>query len=255
MEPLIPESSARAMVRLLGETAANEGTHADKKRFLMDGLCRLIGADAWAWSLNCNLVPGEAESYVSLLHGGFDEDRLAKMIVATEHPHTALAMRRFYQRLADADGLLTMARHEVDADGLAESGDYGERWMAADIGPMLLAAYRVDERSASGLVIYRRHGAPRFSELETRMTHIILEEVPWLHLSGWPEDRGVTVPRLSPRQRTVMNLLLDGMSRKSIANYLGIAENTVSGYVKEIYRHFRVSSQPELMHKFMMGKR
>ncbi len=54
----ILESDARTMVRLLGETAALDGGHAEKKRFLMRGLCNLIRADAWVWTLGCDIRPG-----------------------------------------------------------------------------------------------------------------------------------------------------------------------------------------------------
>lgn len=35
---------------------------------------------------------------------------------------------------------------------------------------------------------------------------------------------------------------------------MGIAENTVAGYAKAVYRHFGVNSQPQLMSKFLTGK-
>ena len=68
-----------------------------------------------------------------------------------------------------------------------------------------------------------------------------------------PEDRGSTVPKLYARQRIILNLLLEGLDRKSIALHLGISVNTVSGYCKEIYRHFRVNSQAALMARFYLG--
>ncbi|MGE9296625.1 MAG: helix-turn-helix transcriptional regulator [Puniceicoccales bacterium] len=250
----VSETDARAMVRLLGETAAVEGGHIEKKRFLMDGLCKLVGADAWSWSLNCDTRPGSSQSFISLLHGGITQEQVAKILHATEHEHANLTMRRFYEVLASKRSLVTMSRDEVDHEGLSYQGEFAQRWEAAGIGPMVLAAYPVDDVAASGMILYRRHGAEPFSEREINIMHIVWDEVPWLHRSGWPEDRGATVPQLYPRQRTVMNLLLDGMSRKAIAAHLGISENTVSGYVKEIYRHFGVSSQPELMRKFLLGE-
>ena len=53
----------------------------------------------------------------------------------------------------------------------------------------------------------------------------------------------------------VLNLLLDGLGRKKIAQHLEITENTVAGYVKDIYNHFGVRSQPELMQKFLAVNR
>ena len=58
---------------------------------------------------------------------------------------------------------------------------------------------------------------------------------------------------LSPRLRTTLNFLLEGLGRKQIAAHLCISENTVSGYVKEVYRFYKVQSQPELMKFFRDG--
>ena len=61
------------------------------------------------------------------------------------------------------------------------------------------------------------------------------------------------MPRLTPRARVVLNMLLDGRSRKGIAGHLGIRENTVAGYQKDIYRHFQVNSHAALMRRFQTG--
>ena len=48
--PDLSESDVRQMVRLLGETAALEGGHAEKKRYLMDGLCHIINVDSVSYT-------------------------------------------------------------------------------------------------------------------------------------------------------------------------------------------------------------
>lgn len=253
MSPVLPESDSRAMVRLMGDVAAMEGEHAEKKRYLMDGLCELIKAEAWAWSLSCAIEPAAPQTYVGVLHGGFSEERLARFLLAVEHPQMGPPVARFNQRLKSARGLVVMQRFEIDPDNLAASPELDALWRAANIGPLIMAGLRIDANAASCLGIYRPLGAADFSERAMQMVHIVLSEVPWLHLSGWPEDRGALVPKLAPRLRTVLNLLLDGRSRKEIAVAIGLSTHTVSGYVKEIYSHFSVSSQPELMRKYMHG--
>lgn len=247
----LQEDDARAMVRLLGQTAAVEGGHQDKKRFLMDGLCRLIQADCWVWTLGCQLVPGEAQVYVSALHDGFDESRYAALLEALAHPVMGHAVETFYAAIAEEKTHTTMLRDEIDPRRIAYGPGPDALWKKADIGSLMLSGYPIDDNSLSAIAIYRRVDDTPFTERDKLIAHIILDEVPWLHMTGWPEDRGATVPQLSPRQRTVLNLLLDGLGRKQIADQLGITENTVSGYVKDIYRHFSVNSQAELMHRFL----
>ncbi|MGE9296624.1 MAG: helix-turn-helix transcriptional regulator [Puniceicoccales bacterium] len=247
----ICENDARGMVRLLGETAALEGGHAEKKRYLMNGIAELIGAEAWVWGLCCDVTPGVQQSYVNLIHSGFDDLRLARFFTAFSHPRMGAPVEQFYQALAD-EGEVTMKRSEIDPnDMVGQDEELAGLWADADIGPVIMSGFRLDETSASCLALYRRVGEVPFTARELALSHIVLSEVQWLHQSGWPEDRGATVPTLFPRQRTVLNLLLDGLSRKQIAHCLEISENTVSGYAKDIYRHFSVNSQPELMQKFM----
>lgn len=251
MSEMIQESDARAMVRLLGETVAVEGNHTAKKKFLMDGLCELISGHRWVWTLACDIKPGGQQTYAGFLHEGFNEAQFSSYLQALEHPEMGEVVKPFFQALAEKKGPVTMARHEIDPEGVAYHIDANRLWEAADIGSLIMSAHPLDATSMSGIAIYRSKSAPDFTSREIQMAHIILTEVPWLHAMGWPEDRGAKVPDLAPRQRVVLNLLLDGRDRKTIADHLEISENTVSGYIKEVYRHFGVNSQVSLIKKFM----
>jgi DNA-binding CsgD family transcriptional regulator len=210
-------------------------------------------ADTWAWSLACRIEPGQPQTYAGIMHGGWDEGRLAKFMLAVEHPVMAKATERFFLEVASAGGQVTMLRSEIDPDGLSSEGEVAKCWEAADIGPVIMSTYSLEDGSQSGIGFYRSFGAEAFGDREKSIVHMVLEEVRWLHLTGWPEDRGATVPQLYPRQRIILNLLLDGISRKQIAAQLEISENTVSSYIKEVYQHFGVHSHVELMRKFLVA--
>ncbi|MFN4243696.1 MAG: response regulator transcription factor [Tepidisphaerales bacterium] len=60
---------------------------------------------------------------------------------------------------------------------------------------------------------------------------------------------------LSVRQTQVLHHLLGGCSTKEAAAKLGISALTVSGYVKDIYRHYRVHSRSELLSRFIERSR
>lgn len=251
---LIEESDVRAMVRLLGEVAALAGGHNEKKRFLMEGLCELIRGDAWAWTLGTGMDKSDGKQiYCGVLHGGFDPDRFARLLEAIDHPDMPKATGAFWEEVFENGKHLTRPRHEIDRDGVASRGPARHAWDRADLGSLIISAMPIGDGCISGATIYRRVCDPDFTAREVKIAHIILQEVPWLHLSGWPEDRGATVPQLYPRQRMVLNLMLDGMGRKQIADSMGITVNTVGGYAKDVYRHFNVCSQAELMRKFLVG--
>jgi DNA-binding CsgD family transcriptional regulator len=241
------------MVRLVGEVVAVPGGHAEKKRFLMEGLCELVGADAWVWGLSCQRKPDKPQIYVSFVKGGFTEQTFVKYLEALEHPDMIRIASRFFVELQEKCTHLTRSRDQIsDPEDILHSPAI-QAWRAADIGPVIISQRPLDATSSSAMGLYRTYGKPEFSPREVRIAHIVLTEVPWLHEQGWPEDRGVSVPRLSRRQRLALNLLTHGQSRKEIAANMKISVNTAQGYIKDIYRIFQVNSQAELMHRFHQG--
>jgi len=59
------------------------------------------------------------------------------------------------------------------------------------------------------------------------------------------------MPRLSPRLKQTLNLLLTGDSEKQIARRLSLSQHTVHVYVKALHRGFGVSSRGELLARFI----
>lgn len=247
----LDEDDVKNIVRLLGNTAALDGGHADKKRHLMDGLCQLVDVDAWVWTLGCQVRPDELQTYVGFIHGGFSEERFSHFLEAVEHKDMAHVASGFAKALESSTYQTTMSRNEIDPTGLALTSEAGALWNKANIGSLMLSGYPIGEDSISCIGLYRKLGDVDFSDREKQIVHLILSEVKWLHLSGWPDDKGAQVPNLSPRQRIVLNLLLDGLGRKEISSHLTITENTVAGYIKDLYRIFDVNSQALLMSKFL----
>ena len=249
----LAESDVRAIVRLVGEVAGSRRDHAGMKRMLMDGLCELVGAGSWIWCLGCKVEAGQQPIYVSMSRGGFDDDRYASLLCASAHPDMAWISETMIREMLQKNSQVTRQREQlVGKNGLAGAG-IASHLQAADIGPFVVVLRPIDDRSISTLGLYRRLSEPAFSERECRIAHIVLSEVAWLHEQGWPEDRGTTVPRLSPRRRLVLNLLLDGRTRKEISASLSLSENTIAGYQRDLYSHFGVNSHAGLMRRFQFG--
>jgi len=242
------------MVRLVGEIGVLEGGVAEKKRFLMKGLCRLIDADAWVWALSCQREPHKPQVYVSMFKGGLTEEKFAHVLEAIDHPEMPAAAGNFFREVGEQGRHLTRARTQIlpDLPRFLRSGA-GAAWERAGIGPTMMSLRPLDAKSGSLVAIYRRFGREEFSPRESRIAHIVLTELPWLHELGWPEDRGRTVPSLARRQRLALNLLTTGQSCKQIAARMSVSTHTAQGYIKEIYRHFNVHSQAELMNRFYQG--
>ncbi len=250
--PCISESDARAMVRLVAEVAAFNAEHATAKHHLMEGLMKMIGADCWVWAL-AYLRINKPPAYVSISHGGFTEERFLKLLKASDHPDMELLMAPFVQELMTQKSQVTRLRQQIDPTGIFMSTAVYPLWLEADIAPLILSAQPLNDECVSLVGFYRRANQPLFNERENRIAHIMLTEVSWLHSTGWPQDFGADVPTLSPSRRLVLNLLLEGNSRKMVADQLNLSIHTVGDYVKDIYRTFGVQSHAELMLRFTRG--
>ncbi len=247
---ILEESDVRAMIRLLGEVAARQGSHDEKKAELMNGLCRLVGADFWVWALATSFVPGEQPVYTAMSTGGFDEGQFPKLLVAYEHPDLAILTKPLAEEVAEKNEQITRLRTEYDPEDFFAACGANPLWRKADVGPPLLCYRPIQKGCVSGIGIYRRFDRPLFDEREALVADIILSEVPWLHEKGWPWSSAVKVPSLPHRCRLVLSLLLEGLPRKEIAERMDITVNTVGDYTKRIYAYFQVRSQSELLARF-----
>jgi len=55
---------------------------------------------------------------------------------------------------------------------------------------------------------------------------------------------------LTPREQAILKLLLSAHSNKSIADELGISEQSVKNRLTRLYRKFGVHSRLQLMYRF-----
>lgn len=250
---LLAEQDVRAIVRLLGDVMASGGDFSAVKRQLVEGICQLVGADAWTWSLGCTAEPGESPIYLGMAHGGFDEARYARLILAAGHPDMAWASAKLLGEMRRTASHVTRVRQQIVEEPAFSASEMNAYLRDADIGPFIFSLRPIDERAVSTICIYRRKDSPPFTERESRIAHILLTELPWLHEQGWPKDRGATVPYLSPRLRLVLNLLLDGRTRKEMAASLSLSEYTIAQYQRAVYSHFGVNSHTTLLRRFQMG--
>jgi DNA-binding NarL/FixJ family response regulator len=62
-------------------------------------------------------------------------------------------------------------------------------------------------------------------------------------LRSRPESREVPESPLTGQQRGILRLLADGRSTREIAAQLSLSENTVKGYIQEIFRRLDVNNR------------
>jgi DNA-binding CsgD family transcriptional regulator len=248
----LKENDVRAVVRLLDRVIAAPGELQEKRFLVMDGLCEIINATAWAWSMS-EFHPDKPPSSVGLIHGGFDEDRLAIFLEAINHPAMEAVSKPSSQELLLKGIHLTRTRQQMDPEGQLDRSEAGPLWRKANIGPLMMSLRPMDGGGVNAVRVYRTLGSEHFTDREARIAHIVLSEIPWLHFPSFPDKPSQEITRLYPRHRTVLNCLCEGWSCKKIAGHLRLSPNTVHGYSKSVFRHFGVHSQAELIARFTPG--
>jgi DNA-binding CsgD family transcriptional regulator len=93
-----------------------------------------------------------------------------------------------------------------------------------------------------GLEIYRAWGEPGFTPRDRLIVELLHGEL----TRDWQRAQG-QAPRLTPRQRQVLDGLASGASEKELAHQLGLSAHTLHDHVKAVHRAYRVRSRGELL--------
>jgi len=102
-----------------------------------------------------------------------------------------------------------------------------------------------------GFAVSRPLSSIPLGERERRLIELAHSEVGPLVGRGLASETEPGPWQLSPRLRETLDGLLEGDSEKQLALRLKISRPTAHEYVTAIYRHFDVSSRPELMAMFL----
>jgi DNA-binding CsgD family transcriptional regulator len=245
------------MIRLLAEAGdpTIDTPLMVRKRLLFAGLAQLIDADVWDWSIRRlnSTVPGNSET-ISLMHGDWHElaastrgERLAADHVTQD------ASQSQTKDLAQSDAVSTIDIRRELAERTWDQ--VGQTYFTGSSQRILISIFPYNYEIYSVIRFQRRNELPAFSERERLLTHTLFQQVDWLHRDGVEVESREAVLELSPRERQIVNLLLSGESRDSIAAQLGLSRYTINAYLRDIFRHFAVSTRAELMAWFISGQR
>lgn len=256
---LLSEDDVRRVVRLLSDALSpDDGRNAQSAR-LMDGLADLADADGWLFFRTRFDPDGGPGANIDFLYGGaFDQSSLGEYadysLQATDAPTGEIDE---VKRLALTGQHFTRTRGEMIPDAVWRSGTYDGHIRRMGLDAFVYSTVPLTERHgapiASTALLFRRPGRPEFDPRVCRLIHLVVSECGPLHRRGLDLGLADHVADLTPRQRTVLALLIDGMSVKRAAAHLGLSPHTVGDHVKAIYRYFDVQTRAELMRRFIHG--
>jgi DNA-binding CsgD family transcriptional regulator len=249
-EVLLSNEDTSALLKVMSHVAMIDGSIRKKKIHILEELAKIIRSDCWMWTIIPPIQPGDKTAALDFLHGGFEQDRLAAYLEASEHRQMEKVHAPFIRKVIDKQEQVTQLREEFDPRGQFPEMSVFKLWQKADISPMLLSARVLEDGAISMAGFYRSRKSKPFKRREARVVQSLLKEVDWFHLGNPEAIRKKKNLHLTPRERTVLNLLIDGATRKMIAFHLNLTENTVAGYIKDVYRIYGVHSQAELLKYF-----
>jgi DNA-binding CsgD family transcriptional regulator len=244
-----------AMLDLLSRAAdpTLELQMPERKRRLAGGLAALVGADVWIWSATAvnHDVPGDSMT-THMIDDGWqsEQERILVYQTLTSSTFTGEKMLPIYNAMRSGDH--TTALH-TELFTPAEWETMFNHWKVTGFRSFMLSFHPVSLNSSSNVGLHRRADKPDFGIREKNIVHLVLSRIDWMHRHGIHEAAHQQVIRLSPRERQVLMLMLNGQGRKAIAVSLGISEHTVGDYQKKLHKHFNVTSRAELQAYFFLG--
>jgi DNA-binding CsgD family transcriptional regulator len=212
------EEDARAIVRLLGEVIAISQEIEPCRQYLMEGLCKILDADGWLW-------------------GYAKEQPFHKVLPSSgETPE---------ERFSQLHATYFQSLENVDQSKPVFVSDMSHLAANPDMEPVILSGGQLARGGMVCVTLYRNPGSPCFGTREINLARIVLTETGWLYEEAFPEVH--KTGKLQEHHHTVVQLLCKGRDRKTIAALLGVNLQVVHRYVREVYQHFSVHSQSELV--------
>ncbi len=225
-----------------------------RKRRLLEKLSQMIGADVFIWS-TAVLNPHDSMDAMTtcLVDGGWasDEQKVNAYRALTDPRINAVIMPEILPAAVENKIRCLSSRELFSEENWDEINVV---WGATGLKNFLMYIYPLGNFGFSGTGFHRLANRPDYTERERAIVCAVLGQVDWLHRQQADEQINASVVQLTPRQRQVLILLLEGTTLKAIAQSLQLSEHTVGDYVKQIHKHFDVNSRAELQAKFFLHR-
>jgi DNA-binding CsgD family transcriptional regulator len=240
------------LLSLLGRCSSGHVPLHERRSQLLLELSQIFRADAqyWAWGRG---HPARAPvTPIAIIHQGFTPELLGSWVDLSMDPRA--------KRWAQDPFLAELERtHQTVLDVRGHWGDavwegcdfYRDKWVPLGIVDQIAVVRYCAGDTWSQLLFLRRHDAAPFAADDKNFLAAVASAIPWVD----PCTEEVVPPErflnLSGRQKGVMLLMLNGLSRKQIAEALFISEHTVGDHIKAIYQQFKVQSVSQLAALFL----
>jgi DNA-binding CsgD family transcriptional regulator len=225
---------------------------AQRRQQLLADMMELVQADLghWSWGRG-HPATSEVTPVAQIVHG-FTSEQIAVVAQAGLDRETDRTFRDpILERLQGKPQISSVRRDVFPDDKWRTSKFYRQFISKLDMDSWIHCVRYISADTWCSVFLLRRAGKEEFDEREAVILDVALAGIHWL----WPQVEEAVPPErfvgLTPRQRTVLLMQLDGLSRKQIAAHLDVTEQTVGDHLKALYKHFGVHSASELAARFL----
>jgi len=222
-----------------------------RQRFLTE-ICQILKGDLgiWTWGRGFSVEDGLTPMAV-IDHGMSLQQKVCMAEMALDRRND-LEFRSLIIPLMDDQRNATLLRQDLYDDAAWEKRPWFRK-LSEGIGMQnwLMGIRYPRPDTWFNVTIWRTRDRGPFTPGDRQFLSLALNSISWLHPTAAELLPPRTYEELTRRQRAVLLLLLDGMSRKSVALHLGLTEHTVGDHIKSIYQKFNVHSLNELVAMMM----
>ncbi len=251
----LPAAVARRLLAAVATIGDGHPDLAERRSAFLATLAEVVDADCGWWSWGRGRPKDSTVTPIANISFGFTENQRAVVI---EWGLDARSDREFREpimaKMGDARSS-TDLRRDIISDEQWATFPYMRRQLdLGGWGSWLHSVRYSDHDTWSNFFLLRNAAKEEFGCPDALIVDIALNSIPWLQSIAEEFLPPEAFLGITPRQRTVMLLLLDGLPRKTIARQLEITEDTVSDHIKSIYTHFGVNSAGELAALFLRSR-
>lgn len=227
----------------------------ERRRLTIGVLCDVLDADAGHWSWGRGNPTTSTIAPLAFVDVGFTIEQRAALFQHALHPETIRTFQsRLMPTLAERSPVGVTRRDVLPDDEWKASSHWGDYVARTGLDSWAHAIHYHSDDTWCCVHLVRKTGRDEFGPEAARLLEQAVKNVDWLRVGAVESVPAETFLGLTPRRRTVMAMLLDGLSRKEIAAQLGISEETVGDHLTAIYEHFGVRTAGELAARFLRAR-
>lgn len=251
----LPRDTIARLVTAVAEIADTHSGLADRREAVLLALAELVQADCGVWAWGRGWPDSSMVVPVAVIYFGITDAQRSVLMQWGGAAETDRTFRpRVRAQMGTARSVTTLWQDIFTAEEWDAMPDMRRQLLEGNWSSWLHSVRYSDRDTWSNFFLLRNRGKDEFSPADAELVDLVLAAIPWLHSTAEEVLPPTAFEGLTPRQRTVMLMLLDGMARKVIASRMGISEDTVGDHIKSIYAHFGVGSVGELAAQFLRGR-